>query len=80
MTLKPIKSNMSEIKVGNVTVLFSYQTPVACLLTNGSVYEYYQTAKKWSRTTSRHISQWLEGNPAMFKDQEYFDNLLSGVK
>lgn len=78
MNLKPIASNMTELQVKEtLKVLFSYQTPVACKWTNGDVYEYFQTSKKWSRTTSRHISKWLDGNFAKFQDQHYFDSLVA---
>ena len=84
MTLNPIAANMTEIEMsGGLTVLFSYKTLVACRWTNGSVYEFYQTDKKWSKTTSRHIKKWLAfyGEPgAQIKPQEYFDNLAMGVK
>jgi len=72
---------MTELQPNkSLKVLFSYQTPVACQWTNGDVYEYFQTSKKWSKTTSRHINKWLNNNPAKFQDQEYFDNLISEVK
>ena len=78
MNLNPIKQNMTEVTVNrSLKVLFSYKTPVACMWANGDLYEYFQTKKKWSRTTSRHINQWLDGNPAKFFDQEYFDQLTS---
>lgn len=76
MNLTPIQANMTEVEINpSLTVLFSYNTPVACKWTNGAIYEYYRTEKKWSNTTTRHINKWLDGNPAKFKDQDYFDNL-----
>lgn len=81
MNLTPIAANMTEVQVNkSLRVLFSYKTPVACEWTNGAVYEFFQTSKKWSRTTSRHVNKWLSGNPAKFQDQEYFDSLVEGVK
>lgn len=81
MQLKPIKANMTELKLnGGLTILFSYRTPVTCKWTNGSVYQFFRTEKKWSPTTTRHINKWLDGNAAMFKPQEYFDNLVSEVR
>jgi hypothetical protein len=77
MNLKPLAANMTEITVNkSLKVLFSYKTPVACMWTNGDVYEYFRTAKKWSNTTTRHINKWLNGNPAKFQDQEYFDSVV----
>jgi hypothetical protein len=83
MNLKPLGMNKTELKVNDtLTVLFSYETPVACFMTNlngGRLF--YKTAKKWSNTTIRHINSWLE-RPSMTatQPQEYFDNLIAGVK
>lgn len=74
MNLKPIASNMTEVKVGVITVLFSYSTPVAaCIPTKG----WFRTEKKWSVTTSRHINKWLDGVKAEEKPQSFFDSLAS---
>jgi hypothetical protein len=74
MNLKPIASNKTELTLGDGTqVLFSYETPVACLI-NG---EFFKTSKKWSNTTSRHINSWV--HLATEKPQEFFDNLVKGV-
>jgi hypothetical protein len=81
MKLIPLKANMTELQMGGgLTMLFSYQTPVACRWTNGSSYQNYKTDKKWSQTTSRHINGWFGGDGAIFKPQEYFDNLVNGGK
>ena len=53
-----------------VTILFSYQTPVACI--HGG--EAYKTDKSWSKTTSKHVNQWLkEYDEVNLKPQSYFD-------
>ena len=76
MELTPIKANCTELKTGNYLVLFSYQTPVAYRdLRTG---KYYRTVKKWSRTTSRHISQWLNGQQAEEVGQDNLDQLIQG--
>lgn len=59
MKLNPIGSNMTEIEVGNLTVLFSYKTPVAY---HEAGIGYAKTNKHWSVTTSRHINKWLKLN------------------
>jgi hypothetical protein len=57
------------------TILFSYDTPVAC-------YEpglgYSVTEQKFSRTTTKHINQWTAGSlrPPRKCAQEYFDSIL----
>ena len=72
MQLKPIASNMTQLDLSNgYQILFSYQTPVACLSDNG----YYRTSKKWSTTTSRHINKWLDGVLAKEQPQQFFDEL-----
>ena len=72
MNLRPIASNMTQLDLPNgYQVLFSYQTPVACLSDNG----YYRTATKWSATTTRHINKWLDGVLAKEQPQSFFDEL-----
>ena len=72
MQLRPIASNMTQLDLPNgYQVLFSYQTPVACLSDNG----YYRTATKWSGTTTRHINKWLDGVLAKEQPQSFFDEL-----
>ena len=64
---------MTEVEIKGATVLFSYETPVACRSLNN----YYRTDKKWSVTTSKHINKWLDGVIAESKPQQFFDNLTS---
>lgn len=52
---RAIGSNMTEVEHGDLTVLFSYQTPVAFLSPNGG----YVTDKHWSVTTSKHIAKFF---------------------
>jgi hypothetical protein len=42
----------------SVTVLVSYSTPVAVIVEGGQV---YHNNERGSRTTARHISQWIAG-------------------
>ena len=84
MNLTPIRANMTEVSIGNLVILFSYKTPVASMdrsewVLTGRV-KYFRTAKKHSVTTTRHINQWLNGEKAEERKQEYFDNLMSEVK
>lgn len=81
LKLNPIGANQNEIefqvKSGEgytiVKVLFSYKTAVACQYIDGAT---YRTATKWSRTTSKHINNWLAGRAATEKPQPFFDNLI----
>ena len=82
MTLNPIRANMTELELNNGTkVLFSYKTPVACLVNANGVWHQYKTDKKWSNTTTRHINNWNPlGGAYGILAQKYFDNLVSEVK
>jgi hypothetical protein len=76
MKLTPIKANMTEVELTpGLTVLFSYQTPVAYHNYLG----YFVTEKKWSKTTTRHINQWLQSMPENedygLVPQETIDNI-----
>ena len=90
MNRTKIGSNMYQgVTRSGVTVLFSYDTPVACYhVTHG----YLVTNKKWSVTTSKHSNNWLAndalkthrtcglGNDSFvlwdYMPQEYFDALI----
>jgi len=77
MKLKPLASNMTEVEVGDFTILFSYQTPVACHEAGVGV---SQTEHKWSATTTRHINKWMNTHGFVnyaIKPQSFFDNLIS---
>jgi hypothetical protein len=74
MKIKPIKNNLTEFTFNsNNQILVSYETPVAAYIDG----IYYKTAKKWSRTTNRHLSFWLESVNAVEKEQSFFDNLMA---
>jgi len=74
MTTKSLTANLTEITTAsNDQILVSYNTPVAARVEGA----YYKTARKFSKTTSRHISRWLESIKATEKDQSFFNNLLS---
>lgn len=83
MKLNPIKANMTELTLGSgVRILFSYETPVACMYIVGDTQVIEQTEKKWSATTTRHINKWIVQIDSYDKrrfskmSQEYFDNLI----
>lgn len=78
LKLNPIGANQTTIETEDLTVLFSYKTPVACVKRSdkSGKFEFFKTNKKWSKTTSRHINRWLDGQDAKEKEQEFFDNLI----
>lgn len=73
MKLRHIGSNQTEVDIGNATVLFSYNTPVAANKDG----RFYRTAEHHSVTTSKHINKWLDGRNAEQQPQEWFNNLAS---
>lgn len=82
MKLTPIAANQTELEIGTgVVVFFSYRTPVAAFIPGTG---YLRTNHKWSRTTSKHINQWLRrmtgsGSYAATEvDQYVFDKLVGG--
>lgn len=85
MKINPIRANMTEIENGDLTILFSYKTPVAY---HRAGVGYAKTNKHWSATTSRHINQWLllkgynkeHGDGLREVDQLELDNLGTEVK
>jgi len=73
MQLRPIKSNMTELTVGNTTVLFSYRTPVAGYDDQGA----FRTAQHYSVTTTKHINQYLGGKDVgRTVSQDYINSLV----
>lgn len=49
-------SNMREFNADDTTILVSYNTPVAAFIIGEG---WVRTDRKWSQTTSRHITKWL---------------------
>ena len=81
MFINQIGNNVTEVNVGGVCILFSYNTPVACFVSTANKAiptGWYKTNKKWSKTTSKHINQWYSGLYTE-KDQYFFDNIISGI-
>ena len=77
MKLKKLGNNVTELDlVEGKRVLVSYETPVAYSELTPEGRMFYMTDKKWSRTTSKHISQWMPKDQAIEKPQEFFDNLI----
>ena len=62
-------------------LLFSYKTPVAFYEMNTG--NYYRTETKYSKTTSRHINNWLKDRNALEKatdkPQQFFDELTGFI-
>ena len=73
MKIKKLGANKTLLKFSDKEILVSYETPVAARLKNGDC---IRTSKNWSRTTQKHITQYLEGLTAKKVDQSVLDNLL----
>jgi hypothetical protein len=76
MQLKQIGSNMTELSLAdNLSILFSYETPVAGWDQDGS----FKTEQFYSRTTSKHINKYFDGqtDPRLVS-QDYINQLTEG--
>ena len=76
MKLKQIGSNQTELDLGFAQVFFSYETPVAARLTDGSL---VRTDQWYSVTTTKHINKWLQGCDALTVSQYRIDCLLTSA-
>jgi len=73
MKLKPIASNMTELNINGISVLFSYSTPVAGWDDKGA----FKTSKHYSATTTKHINKYLGGKDIGRKvDQDYINSIV----
>lgn len=54
--LKSMSPNATQITIGNKSILFSYETPVALHVMGVG---FFKTAERFSKTTSKHVNQWL---------------------
>lgn len=70
MKLQQLGSNMMLLKLDNVEILFSYETPVA-----GFDHGYFRTDAHFSQTTSKHINKYLGGVPARTIPQAEIEKL-----
>ena len=79
MKIKRHGDNVVELICPHWNILFSYETPVAAWVEGEG---YIRTEVHYSRTTSRHINQWLSGLRAaqvITCPQERI-NLLCGIR
>lgn len=74
LTLHVWGPNQTQVttKTGLV-IFFSYSTPVAGTDKDG----YFRTGTKYSPTTTRHINNFLDGNPARTVTQDWIEDLLT---
>lgn len=71
------KANCFELQLNDYYVLISYSTPVAYFDRQKNLF--FKTNKFFSKTTSRHINEWLKQRNADFwgdVDQAFLDGLI----
>lgn len=61
MIVKQIGSNQIQVEKKGMRFLVSYTTPVAAYLPGVGL---VRSSEFYSRTTSKHINQWLDGREA----------------
>ena len=73
MKLRQVKSNVTELTIGDTTIMFSYQTPVAGYDDQGA----FRTDQYYSVTTTRQINQYLGGKDVgRTVSQDYINSLV----
>jgi len=86
MKLKSLGANQTELTLNDGSqILFSYETPV-CVRTEAMHCGQMQTrvcvtTEKYSRTTSKHINNWVANlsDIIMMVEQSEIDNFVKGV-
>lgn len=56
-TIEFLAAHCTKVWVGDVAVLFSYTTPVACWIVADGEIRRYAVRERYSNTTSRHLKQ-----------------------
>jgi len=75
MRVTQLGPNKTELAVNGSVILYSYETPVAVTILTTT----YITAERYSRTTSSHIKQWLDGKPYKQVDQTTIKSLVNAI-
>ena len=74
MKLKRTGYNQTVVSLNNgAEVFFSYDTPVSGRSADN---EYFKTEEYYSRTTSKHITQYLNGREAEAVPQSFINQLV----
>ncbi len=75
MKIKQLGSNQVEVVIpGKARVLFSYNTPVAAFIEGRG---WVKTNRFYSKTTSKHINEYLQGLEYETIEQSELDELVS---
>ena len=75
LKLKNLAPNQTELELDNMLILFSYKTPVAAWVSGRG---WLRTDTKYSKTTTKHINQWLDAAGTVVPQSE-IDNLVKVI-
>jgi hypothetical protein len=78
MKLYRDKTNEALLCLDNITIFFSYQTPVA--VHDSELAVFYVTNTNYSKTTTRHVNSFVGDNPVVHVPQEAINTCIVGVK
>jgi len=79
LKLKLLGPNRTEVHVGRNIIFFSYETPVAAYWEESPDSAWIRTAERYSRTTSKHIGQWLGGCEVKVLPDDQFQTALAQI-
>lgn len=65
--------NAHILEVDDISILFSYNTPVAAIVPGEG---FYRTSETYSNTTTKHINEFLNGEDADIVTPETISSLL----
>lgn len=74
--VRSVGSNMTEAQHGDLTILYSYDTPVAVFVPGAG---YLVTDHKFSVTTTKHVSKWVGGEKKTKVPQEVIQHLATNA-
>lgn len=72
MKVRIVGPNQTEVILSDRSLFFSYETLVGLRLSGVG---YFRTSTKYSKTTSRHVNQWLDGVAAKEVEQDELEQL-----
>ena len=73
MKLKNVSNSAHVLELHNMQILFSYQTPVAAFINKTG--EYVVTDTDYSRTTTKHISSFIQDCEHRIVSQDFINNV-----
>lgn len=79
MFLQQLASNFHLVRLNDVSVWFSYETPIAVQWVSGSKIVLLVRKNEWSVTTGKHLNQIDGGNKGERIDGKIFEKKLAKV-